>query len=328
VSPPNTYADNLGVDDVEYFTSGGPNEIYDTMAIASSGGAGTPLGFSLTTPAISCCSPRLCAFDLPVDDVVGATLGIDHHQLVMAYWQDNPARVLGYFWAANAATPIKVWHGPFQLASGANVRIANGPDGLFLLSQDYTSTTESVPTRLSVRKWDFTTHSFGAPTILVNDTKRTSSYVTGGLAEDAATGTLYVVWQGNDAAGNPMMRLWTSNNGGVSFSAPRAIAPVNDYAEGLVRIAVTHGYGFLTFRDYKGLHLVDISPAAGAPFQPAAGVPLQPAIEQRGVGDQSSWQPTEPLAGASSNQRAATVNVGNRARGVTANGSPGHDCTQ
>jgi hypothetical protein len=253
---------------VHYCFPDSAHQIYDVILTLSTGDGG--IGFAETEPGTVGSASNASAMDFPTKDVAGATLGVDHlgggHQLqaVITYWQGTVPATLGYFWSSSAAPFRNSWHGPFKITDGENARLASGPEGLFLLSQDYTSPNEGEPTRLSVRKWDATTHGFGAPTTVVNDANNDDANQIGGLAEDAATGSLYVAWP-SPAVGdaNPVMRLWTSSDGGVSFSAPREIAPIDGALEaGITRMAVTHGDGFLTFLDEGGLHLSDILPAA------------------------------------------------------------------
>jgi hypothetical protein len=150
------------------------------------------------------------------------------------------------------------WAGPVKVAAGGNARLANGPKGLFLLSQDFDGTKETQPTRLDIRKWRPATHTFGPPTVVADDKNGTGEDEIGGLAEDPVTGALYVAW-GDGTGSGVFMRLWVSSNGGKSFSAATDVAPVNWVATGPVRIAVTNGRGFLTFQDDSGLELVDLA---------------------------------------------------------------------
>jgi hypothetical protein len=253
VTPAGTFSDSTSVGDV----------LRDPASTSTSGtymdtaGWNPDLGYSFTSAKIVACTS--CNQQLSDGGgTLGATLGDSGQAQVVVYWRDTAVPELGYFWSAQSAgTP---WHGPYKLGNGIDARLADGPGGLYLLSQDYTSQSEKNPSRLDVRKWNATTHTFGSATLVVNDSATSLSNSYGGLAEDPANGHLYVAWPGHvSAEGGFVMRLWESTNGGASFTGPKYPSLLGSAFSGPVRIAVRGGFGFLTFLETGGLKLVPIS---------------------------------------------------------------------
>jgi hypothetical protein len=258
VSPANTYWDAPGVDDVEFNPGESRRGKEDFFDIISSGGGG--VGLSLFSPLSVYCHPGACDVGYKTaPDVFGATLGHDGTQWVMAYWVDSSPDAVYYFWQ-NHGYSTSGWHGPVKVSDGMNVRLASGPSGLYLLSQDYTSATAPYPAKLDVRKWNPATHAFGAPALVARDSSTTVSTALGGFGEDSATGALYVAWPGNVASeGGFVMRLWVSSNRGKSFGRPRYVSRIGAGFGGMARIAARSGKGFLTFIESAGLALVPLS---------------------------------------------------------------------
>jgi hypothetical protein len=258
VSPANTYWDGLGVDDVEFNADASRKGKVDFFDIISRGSGG--VGLSLAIPPAISCSPGACDFGYKTaPDVFGASLGHDGTQWVMAYWVDSSPGTVYYFWS-NRGLSTAGWHGPVKVTDGMNVRLASGPSGLYLLSQDYATAKASIPTRLDVRKWDPATHAFGAPAVVVRDSSTTVSTALGGFGVDSATGALYVAWPGNVASeGGYVMRLWVSSNKGKTFGRPRYVSKIGEGFSGPVRIAARSGKGFLAFIESAGLALVPLS---------------------------------------------------------------------
>jgi hypothetical protein len=209
------------------------------------------LGFSLTGALTrDCAAVRDCALTFGATGVAGATLGFSGSSAVEAYWnlttKSHPT--VSYYWSARNDLPYaSYWHGPITVGAGINARLAGGPGGLFLLSQDFVG-TESQPTRLDVRKWNPSTHRFAAPVRVVNDTSSAGSAAIGGLGEDTVTGALYVVWGGRSRS-EEVVRLWTSTDGGAKWSAVTDVSKIYDIYGGPARLAVRKGTGYLTYDD-------------------------------------------------------------------------------
>jgi hypothetical protein len=258
VSPANMYWDRASVDDVEFNPNESRKGKEDFFDIISSGSG--DVGLSLGIPSAVSCSPGACEAGFETaPDVFGASLGHDGTQWVMAYWVDSSPDAIYYFWS-NRGLSTGGWHGPVKVTHGMNVRLANGPSGLYLLSQDYATASASTPTKLDVRKWNPATHAFGAPTVVVRDSSTTVSTALGGFGVDSATGALYVAWPGNVASeGGFVMRLWVSSNKGKTFGRPRYVSRIGEGYGGPARIAARSGKGFLTFIESAGLALVPLS---------------------------------------------------------------------
>lgn len=186
------------------------------------------------------------------------SLGLSGTSPVIAFDNETSADEVEYYWAASTAVgTASQWQGPVKVTAGVSPRLASGPDGLFLLSEDLRGVE---PSELDVRRWDPVTHRFGPPVVVVDDANSTSSPPPGEIFEDATTGELYVLWPSSNSAGALVLRMWTSTDRGRSFSGPTVVAtPAAGYADTLPRLAMTAGHGFLTFEDGAGLELVDLS---------------------------------------------------------------------
>jgi len=260
VIPRPSYAGDTGVGDVlrsptspspavDYFSIASSNDGlgYSFTGLGSIGAHTPPAGFTFDTSGV----PGL---------VEGATLGFSGQQTVEAFWTDADTPPLDYYWSPTSGVSGaqgSLEHGPIKVADGINARLASGPKGLFLLSED--SSGAAKPLRLDVRRWGPSTHTFGAPAfvgLVANDTNATNP---GGFGEDASTGALYVAWPGYGAGGAYVMQLWTSANRGKTFSGPATVADIGDAYQGTTHLAATGGHGFLTFTDHRGLQLVDLA---------------------------------------------------------------------
>jgi hypothetical protein len=250
VVPVGSYAGDTNVDDVLRVPDK-PSVDYFVVASHNVG-----LGFSLTSNVIVKCIT--CSFSFGASGVVGATLGLSGNGAVEAYWTDADPPTVDYYWSRHDDVAVAGdWRGPVEVSAGDNARLAYGPKGLFLLSQDFVG-DEPQPTRLDVRAWDPTTHKFGSPMTVVNQSSTTASPYGGGFGEDPVTGTLYVAWEANTSKGH-IMDLWISTDGGKKWSAATDVAKMSPGDVDVPRVAVSNGKGFLTFNDDTGLHLVDLS---------------------------------------------------------------------
>lgn len=215
------------------------------------------LDFSFTGNPITLCIT--CSLNFAqASGVLGATLGLSDKGAVEAYWTDADTPTVDFYWSKYDDQPYAdAWRGPFKITTGDNARLAGGPKGLFLLSQDFAG-HESHPTRLDVRRWDPATDRFGPPMTVVKESSSTESPYIGGLGEDAVTGALYVAWEAYTPKGD-VMHLWISSDGGRKWSAAADVAKLSAGDVNEARVAVRKGKGFLTFEDFAGLHLVDLA---------------------------------------------------------------------
>jgi hypothetical protein len=215
-------------------------------------------------------------------DGQGSTLGFTSTGLpVEAYWSfGSPYEVAFNYFKGGSESNEADWSTPQKASTGYEPRLAGGPSGLFLLSTDVAS-GEEQPTLLDVRKYDETTHTFGAPVTVATITPTVGSLFTGGeIFQSPENGDLYVVQRVETGSGSPdAMRLWESSDGGASFHGERDIATVADGYEGPPRLAVAgDGQGWLTFNDEGGLEVADLEQSATAiPITaPSPGPPSVP----------------------------------------------------
>jgi hypothetical protein len=209
--------------------------------------------------------------------VVGAALGFAPNQdQVEAYWLLNSPPNVEFFRYSIpnlppgtpgdfASTLPSNWVGPMKVTDGYMPRLAQGPAGLFMVSEDQTAAANLKPSTLDVRKYDTSTHLFGAPVrvqaFAQNDT---GLFLGGDLAENATTGELTAVWPVS-SNGSSFLRAFLSTNGGASFSPGEDVAAIGFgytiYNNARVGIA-NSGQGFTTFQDQYGLHVADLTPIA------------------------------------------------------------------
>ena len=151
----------------------------------------------------------------------GSSLGLSGGSPVEAFSRLNAGQQGTVdFTAFNGGDPNSAssWAAPAQVTTGTQPRLAGGPVGLFLLSQDYAGAT--VPTQVDVRK--YAGSGFGAPVALQSDTTDDSS---GSLFETPSSGQLLAAWPGPNAPdGGRVIRLYRSTNGGGSFATIGAVA--------------------------------------------------------------------------------------------------------
>ena len=182
-------------------------------------------------------------------------------QTITAFSTDADPPQVAYFWSpvpGVSGEPGTLEHGPVRVTAGMNPRLVSGPKGLYLLSEDE-GASASAPLNLDVRKWDKTSHTFGAPVrvaTVANDINDTNA---GGFSEDATTGALAAAWPVDGPGGTYVMRLWTSVNGGASFAGGSKVATIGGAYTGPARMAAAGGSGFLTFEDPGGLELIELS---------------------------------------------------------------------
>ncbi len=170
------------------------------------------------------------------------------------------------------------WEGPIKVGKGYVPRLASGPAGLFMLSTDIPSgeSPETQPSAIDVRKFNETTHTFGEPLQIAKiPTSAGTLFNSGDIYETPETGFLYVAQPVINGAGEYVMRLWESSNGGGSFTGERDIATIGFGYSEIPRLAVAaDGQGWLTFNDAGGLEVADLNPLPPHVLPPP---PLPPA---------------------------------------------------
>lgn len=160
------------------------------------------------------------------------------------------------------------WVGPGTVTSGDVPSLAGGPGGLYLLSQDYNSPSESDPSRVDVRK--YAGGAFGSPVELFDDPN--AELFAGGAIAESPGGHVAVAWPQFDGA-TDTMRLFISTNAGASFSAPVVVAGVvsgySDQANAQMAIN-DNSSGWITFLDGSGLELANLSSGASTSAPPGS----------------------------------------------------------
>ena len=267
----NSHYDGTGTDDVlrspdadaPYYpdefaiASSNPGLFFTFTGIGAIGALEPPFGFEQNTTGVA-------------GGVTNATLGFGQSvdpgptqetQTVEAFSTDAAKPQLDFFWApvpGVSGGPGSLEHGPINVGVGTNPRLAGGPGGLFLLSEDYQADL-TKPLRLDVRKWNPQSETFSPPTLVASIPNDVGTTAEGGLAQDLSTGVLTVAWPMQTANGGTVMDIWTSANGAKSFSHATKVGAVGYAFEGPVRLASVGNSGFLTWQDSTGLHLVDLS---------------------------------------------------------------------
>jgi hypothetical protein len=225
------------------------------------------LGFGRTT--ILALTGKNFSFASPgASSIGGSTMGFAAPGIPLeAYWLlSEPLYQVRYYRydGSGAIDEEANWTGPETVGSGYEPRLAGGPSGLFLVSQDYGG--GQSPSVLSLRK--YASPGFAPPVTLANDPPL--GLFEGGAIAQSPGGRLAVAWPVLRAAdGAPLMRLFTSIDGGANFSTTD-IAHIGGYAiNDNAQLAVGDGgQGWLTFRDGSALRVADLNPIAGPPPSP------------------------------------------------------------
>lgn len=259
----------------DYFVtaSTNPGLFYDFTGIGAIGALDPPAGFAQNTSSVAgAVNATSLGYGATIDPGPSQST-----QTVEAFSTDADSPQLDYFWSpvpGVSGIPGPLEHGPNNVTVGTNPRLAGGPDGLYLLSED-SGATSSDPLKLDVRVWDSTRETFGSPTFVAlvpNDINATNE---GGFTEDSSTGALSVAWPMETADGSYVMDTWTSTDNGATFSGATTVAPIAASYLGPSRLAMVGGKGFLTWQDSSGLELVDL-PAVPAvtsgPYSPLTPV--------------------------------------------------------
>jgi hypothetical protein len=199
--------------------------------------------------------------------VAAASLGLDSAgNPVQAWYNLNSGQYnldFAHYNGAGSKTTEADWTGTQEVTKGYVPRLAGGASGLFLLSEDYNSPTESYPSAVEVRK--YTGSSFGAPVRLFDD-KHAELFDGGAIAQSPA-GHIAVVWpQFGGSQGE--MRLRLSSNGGASFTAAPNVAGIGsgylDQNNAQVSVG-DENQGWVTFISGGALHLANLGSGVKAP---------------------------------------------------------------
>jgi len=207
-----------------YSNKSNPTEVLLSNGELLIGAYNAGLGFS----ALSTSGTGLGAFTLAEPGpggVAAESLGLDPAGNPVQAWYDlNSGQYSLDFDHYNGAGPKTAeadWTGLQEVTRGYNPRLAGGAGGLFMVSQDYNSTSEAYPSAVDVRR--YTGSSFGPPLRLFDD-KNPDLFAGGSIAESPA-GHVAVAWP-EFAGGHGEMRLFISTNGGATFAAEPNVAGV------------------------------------------------------------------------------------------------------
>jgi hypothetical protein len=288
--------DKTGVGDVlldpNTPASAGSTEDYFGMAFNNPG-----LGFGFTANEITSGTTSFTFASPGAGGVASSTLGYvtgtiedsftkkQIHPEIEAYYNlSSPApEVFFYRYYAkggNVDGEEKGWEGPFKVSDGYVPRLASGPKGLFMLSTDVApgESTEAQPSAIDVRKFNETTHAFGEPLQIAKiPTSAGTLFNSGDIYENPETGFLYVAQPVINGAGEYVMRLWESTNGGETFTGERDIATIGFGYSEVPRLAVAgDGQGWLTFYDAGGLEAANLNALPAPVSNPTKSAPPPP----------------------------------------------------
>jgi hypothetical protein len=245
---------------------GGPTGAYFDVSFAN-----FALGFSLNANSGMSSAAALASPGGPIGGSTLAFAGSGAAALpVEAFWTSTvPYRVFFYRATSLATTASgQNWVGPTAVSEGYEPRLAGGPQGLFLLSTDIAAgpAAGTQPTVLGIRKYDPASDTFGPRTVLANLSSDASTlFASGDLFENQTTGDLYAVEPVVLGNGSYVMQLWTSADGGATFSGPIDIATIAAGFTGVPRLTVGDGgQGWLSFEDQNGLEIADLEPIVSA----------------------------------------------------------------
>jgi hypothetical protein len=269
-----------------------PTEDYFGMAFNNPG-----LGFGFTANQITSGKTSFTFANPGTGGVASSTLGYvtgtiedkftkaQIHPEVEAYYNlSSPAPEVSFYRyyakGGNVDGEESGWEGPFKVSNGYVPRLASGPAGLFMLSTDIPSgeSLEAQPSAIDVRKFDETTHTFDEPVQIAKiPTSAGTLFNSGDIYENPTTGYIYVAQPVINGAGEYVMRLWESTNGGVTFAGERDIATIGFGYSGIPRLAVAaDGQGWLTFNDAGGQEVADLNALPAPPSKPTPPPPPPP----------------------------------------------------
>jgi hypothetical protein len=203
----------------------------------------------------------------PAEAVAGASMGLSGANPVIAYWnQTDPPYPLLFRRYDGSESPASQsnWEGPIEVTKGYEPDLSTGPAGLFMVSQDYSGGSQ-YPNAINVRSYDGA--NFGAARTLSVDPS-TNLFVGGAIGQSPSGNRLAVVWPGKRAGDDAyVMRLWTSTDGGGSYSESHVAFLGSGYGIGPNAEVATNdsGSGWVLFTDSAGVRIADLNPIAGVP---------------------------------------------------------------
>ncbi|HUC14033.1 MAG TPA: hypothetical protein VMS00_06225, partial [Acidimicrobiales bacterium] len=230
------------------------------------------VGASQTSGTTSFTFPGSKGFDL--SDVDATSLALDAQGDPVESFDLRTVPRIGFYRYSGSGpiTSASSWDGPTLVTDGYVARLAGGPTGLFLLSQDR-PTIGSGQLEVDIRKYDPATESFGAPKTLAQ-VPTSTEYDGGALYEDPVTGEVVVEWPGDAAAGPAGGAVWTSSDGGSVWSGPISLSGSSPIVSGPIAlenppagyapldnsrlVLTTTGQAFVTYRDADGLELAKL----------------------------------------------------------------------
>jgi hypothetical protein len=307
-----------------------PEDDYFGMAFNNPG-----LGFGFTSNEIVSGKTSFTFANPGVGGVASSTLGyvtgtiedsFTHNQIhpeIEAYYNlSSPApEVFFYRYYAkegNVDGEESGWEGPFKVSNGYVPRLAGGPAGLFMLSTDIPpgESLESQPSAVDVRKFNETTHTFEEPVMIAKiPTSAGTLFNSGDIYENPETGFLYVTQPVINGAGEYVMRLWESTNGGQTFTGERDIATINSAYPEIPRLAVAaDGQGWLTFNDSGGLEVADLNALPGP--TPPTPAPTPTTLTTAQTSGTTTGASIEISAGTVGENDKATVSGANASTAV------------
>lgn len=206
--------------------------------------------------------------------VASASMGLSGGNPVIAYWNisDPPYPLLFYRYSgAGTLTTEASWEGPFEVTKGYEPSLSTGPAGLLMVSEEYGG--GAYPNTINFRRYDGA--NFGAPKTLAVDSNP-SLFIGGDIAQSPSGNRIAAVWPGTRGGdGAFVMRLFTSTDGGASFTESHVARLGSSYAIGPNAEVATNdsGSGWVLFEDSEGLRLADLNPIAGVPAPAPAPAP-------------------------------------------------------
>ena len=199
--------------------------------------------------------------------VVSSSMALaDGANPVIAYFNlSDPYQLFFYrYTGAGPLTTETSWEGPVFVANGYEPNLAGGPGGLYMVSQDYSG--GNYPDAINVRRFEGAT--FGGPRTLAVDPSP-NLFAGGAIAQSPSGSRISVAWPGTRSSdGTPVMRLFTSTDGGATFTESHVAKLGTGYGLNANAELATNdgGAGWLVFRNGAGLQMADLEPdRAGAP---------------------------------------------------------------